>query len=154
MAATRSRSATAVLRRPRSSVTPPVWVDLGDAAERARLTPAAVRGVRRLADEWGLTVEQVGDLLGGVSASTWHAWAHTPPRDLGIDRLTRISYLLGIHTALQVLYPDSPLATQWVHRPNTNPLFADRTPLEVMRRGGIAALDRVRALLDARRGGA
>jgi hypothetical protein len=41
-----------------------------------------------------------------------------------------------------------------VHLPNTNPLFNGATPLDVMLRGGIPAMERVRALLDARRGGA
>jgi hypothetical protein len=128
------------------------WPDLSQAPERARLTPAAVRGMRRLADEWGLTVDQVGALLGDVPASTWHAWVKTPPRDLGVDRLTRVSLLLGIYAALQVLYP-GPLANQWVSRPNTNVAFAGRTPLDVMIAGGIGALERVRSLVDARRGG-
>jgi hypothetical protein len=63
-----------------------------------------------------------------------------------------VSYLLGIHQALHVLYPDSRLADEWVRRPNTNALFAGRAPLEVLLDGGIAAMDRTRALLDARRG--
>ena len=129
-----------------------VTADLGNAAERSRLTPAAVRSLQRLAHEWGLTVEQVCALLGDVPASTWHAWANKPPRDLGVDRLTRVSYLLGIYTSLQVLYPASPLANQWPTRPNTNAVFGGRRPLDVLIDGGIPAMDRTRSLLDARRG--
>lgn len=128
------------------------WPDLADPAVRAELTPAAVRGIARLADRWGLTVSQVGQLLGGVSASTWHAWQHTPPAALGTDQLTRISLLLGIYTALHVLHT-GPLADHWVHRPNTNPLFGGAPPLIAMLRGGIPAMLEVRALLDGRRGG-
>ncbi len=51
-----------------------------------------------------------------------------------------------------MLYGDD-LADEWVHLPNTNALFAGATPLDVMLRGGIPAMERVRALLDARRGG-
>jgi len=145
---------TAVATRyPASRFETQVWVDLSDATERRRLTPAAVRGVRRLADAWDLSVEEACALLGDLSPSTWHAWARSAPRSLGVDQLTRISYLLGIYTALQVLYP-GPLARLWIVRPNTNTLFAGQRPVDVMIVGGIPALDRVRALLDSRRGGA
>lgn len=127
--------------------------DLRRGAERTRLTAPAVRSMQRLARAWALTVDQVCVLLGDVPASTWHGWANKPPRDLGVDRLTRVSYLLGIYTALHVLYPKSPLADEWVARPNTNLLFGGRRPLDVLLDGGIPAMDRTRALLDARRGG-
>lgn len=142
------------VRYPASRYETARWSDLSDAAERERLSPAAVRSMASLAQRWELTVDQIGTLLGGVAPSTWHAWVKAPPRDLGTDRLTRASYLLGIYTALHVLYPDSPLADEWVHRPNTNVLFGGAPPLDLMMTGGIAAMERVRSLLDARRGGA
>ena len=138
-------------RYPASRYETQVRVDLGDPAERRRLTPASVRGMRGLVAAWGLTVDESCTLLGDVSPSTWHAWSQSPPRTLGVDPLTRISYLMGIYTALQVLYPGA-LASEWVKRPNTNAMFGGRTPLDVMMAGGIPALERVRALLDARRG--
>ena len=140
-------------RYPASRFETQPWVDLTDPEEQSRLTPAAVRGMARLADAWELTVPQLCTLLGEVSPSTWHAWAKRPPRTLGVDRLTRTSYLLGIYSALHVLYPGA-LADEWVHLPNTNALFNGAAPLDGMLRGGIPAMERVRALLDARRGGA
>jgi hypothetical protein len=142
----------APVRYPSSRFETQAWVDLRDPAEQARLTPAALRGMGQLSAAWGLTVPQTCSLLGDVSPSSWHAWVRTPPKSLGVDRLTRASYLLGIYTALHVLYGDD-LADEWVHLPNTNALFAGATPLDVMLRGGIPAMERVRALLDARRGG-
>jgi hypothetical protein len=130
------------------------WVDLHRPVERVRLSSAAVRSMSSLAPAWELTVDQLCTLLGGVPPSTWHAWVKRPPRDLGVDRLTRVSYLLGIYSALHVLYPDSVLADQWVSRPNTNVLFDGQRPLDMLLVGGITAMDRVRSLLDARRGGA
>jgi hypothetical protein len=144
----------AAVRYPASRYETAQWSDLADPAERERLSPAAIRSMSALAQRWSLTVDQIGTLLGGVPPSTWHAWVKSPPRDLGTDRLTRASYLLGIYTALHVLYPDSPLADQWVHRPNSNVLFAGAAPLDVLMSGGIGAMERVRSLLDARRGGA
>jgi hypothetical protein len=130
--------------------TPPA--DLAAAPDRVRLTPAAVEGMQLVASTWRLTVDETCALLGDVPASTWHSWVARPPRDLGVDRLTRVSYLLGIHQALHVLYPGSLLADEWVRRPNTNPLFGGRRPLDLLLHGGIAAMDRTRSLLDARRG--
>jgi hypothetical protein len=37
--------------------------------------------------------------------------------------------------------------------PNSNPIFAGRTPLDYILRGGAPAMDMLRRLLDARRGG-
>ena len=128
------------------------WPDLNEAAKRAELTPAAVKAVVRLAQRWRLSVKQVGDLLGGVSASTWHSWKSNPPVELGVDQLTRVSLLLGIYTSLHVLHPGE-LADEWVRRPNSNPIFAGRPPLDIMTEQGIPALLTVRALLDGRRGG-
>jgi hypothetical protein len=140
-------------RYPASRFESQAWVDLRDPAEQRRLTPAAVRGVARLAEAWQLTVPQTCTLLGDVSPSTWHAWSKRPPRTLGVDRLTRASFLLGIYAGLHVLYPGR-LADEWVHLPNSNALFNGATPLDIMLIGGIPGLQRVRALVDARRGGA
>jgi hypothetical protein len=141
------------LRYPASRYETVAWTDLTDPDERARLTGPAVRGMVGLAKAWSLTVEQTCALLGDVSPSTWHAWVKSPPKDLGTDRLTRVSYLMGMYSALQVLYP-GPLADAWMSRPNTNALFGGQPPITVVLAGGIPAMSQVRALLDARRGGA
>jgi hypothetical protein len=128
------------------------WPDLNDARRRAELTPAALKALARLQERWHLSVKQIGDLLGGVPASTWHSWRTSPPADLGVDQLTRVSLLLGIYTALHVLHAGD-LADEWVKRPNTNPIFDGRAPIDVMVDKGIPAMLAVRALLDGRRGG-
>src|SRR3546814_14334047 len=71
---------------------------------------------------------------------------------LEVDRITRISYLLGIYKALHILYGDE-LADQWVGMPNRNIIFKGKTPLDYMQKGGLLAMQTVRQLLDARRGG-
>ena len=57
---------------------------------------------------------------GGLSSSSFYEWKKHPDRVLEVDRITRISYLLGIYKALHILYGDK-LADEWVHLPNTNP---------------------------------
>jgi hypothetical protein len=71
---------------------------------------------------------------------------------LDAERLQRISYIIGIYKALRILYSKD-LANRFVHLPNTNRMFNGYTPLEYMQKGGQSAMQRVRRLLDARRGG-
>ncbi len=127
-------------------------LDLRDAPTRRRLSAAALPAIWRLVDAWGVTDAQTADLLGGISLSTLRRWRREPPEDLGVDGLTRASYLLGIYRALHVILDDEN-ADRWMTLPNDGPLFGGRTPLDVVGRGGIPALDRVRAHLDAVRGG-
>jgi hypothetical protein len=66
--------------------------------------------------------------------------------------MLRISYLIGIFKALNILHSKA-LADRWITLPNRNPIFRGIAPLEYMIRGGIPAIQLVRRLLDARRGG-
>jgi Protein of unknown function (DUF2384) len=75
-----------------------------------------------------------------------------PDRTLDEDRLTRISYLVGIYKALHILHGPR-LADEWIQLTNQHPIFGSRTPLAYMLSGGLAAMQTVRRLLDARRAG-
>jgi hypothetical protein len=137
---------------PKSRFEPAVLIDLNSRAERERLSRSALMGFFKLAAAWGVRDDDARELLGGLSSSSYYDWKKNPDRVLEVDRITRISYLLGIYKALHILYGDK-LADEWVHLPNTNPVFAGRTPLAYMLAGGLIAMQTVRKLLDARRGG-
>ena len=137
---------------PKSRFEPATLVDLNSRAERERLSQSALKGFFRLATDWSLRDEDARELLGGLSSSAFYDWKKNPDRLLEVDRITRISYLLGIYKSLHILYGDK-LADEWVQLPNTNPIFAGRTPLAFMLGGGLLAMQSVRRLLDARRGG-
>ncbi|MGJ9416227.1 MbcA/ParS/Xre antitoxin family protein [Massilia sp. CMS3.1] len=137
---------------PRSRFEPAVLVDLNSRAERERLSKSALSGFFKLAGAWQVRDEDARELLGGLSASSFYDWKKNPDRVLEVDRITRISYLLGVYKALHILYGDK-LADEWVHLPNSNLIFGGRTPLAVMLGGGLLAMQTVRQLLDARRGG-
>jgi len=137
---------------PKSRFEPAVLVDLNARPERERLSKSALTGFFRLAGAWGVRDEDARELLGGLSSSSFYEWKKNPDRVLEVDRITRISYLLGIYKALHILYGDK-LADEWIHLPNTNPIFNGRTPLAYMLGGGLLAMQTVRRLLDARRGG-
>ncbi|MFN3792388.1 antitoxin Xre/MbcA/ParS toxin-binding domain-containing protein [Massilia sp.] len=137
---------------PKSRFEPATLVDLNSRAERERLSRSALMGFFKLAASWGVRDDDARELLGGLSSSSYYDWKKNPDRVLEVDRITRISYLLGIYKALHILYGDK-LADEWVHLPNTNQVFAGRTPLAYMLGGGLIAMQTVRKLLDARRGG-
>ena len=137
---------------PRSRFEPAAFVDLNAKSERERLSKSALKGFFRLADAWTLRDEDARELLGGLSSSAFYEWKKNPDRVLEVDRITRISYLIGIYKALHILYGDK-LADEWLGLPNRNAIFAGRTPLAYMLGGGLLAMQTVRKLLDARRGG-
>jgi hypothetical protein len=137
---------------PVSRFEPARVIDLNTREARTRLSASALKGFFKLAHAWSLRDEDACVLLGGLSASAFYEWKKKPARLLEVDRITRISYLIGIYKALHILYGDE-LADRWVNLPNRNTVFGGRTPLAYMQEGGILAMQMVRKLLDARRGG-
>jgi uncharacterized protein (DUF2384 family) len=132
----------------------PTLPDLSRAEERRKLSPAAMKTLFKLVERWSINDEDARELLGGISNGSYYQLKANPSatRPLDQDKLLRISYLIGIFKALNILYSQR-LADQWMQLPNTNPIFAGGTPLAYILRGGQGAMDTVRRLLDARRGG-
>ncbi len=126
--------------------------DLGDRAERERLSAPALKAFFNIMARWRVRDEDARALLGGVSNGPFYEMKRDPDRVVEIDRLTRISYLIGMFKALRILHAPS-LADEWVQLPNQHPLFGGQTPLAYMIRGGLPAMQTVRRLLDARRAG-
>jgi Antitoxin Xre/MbcA/ParS C-terminal toxin-binding domain/Antitoxin Xre-like helix-turn-helix domain len=126
--------------------------DRRDPAVRRRLSPAALRTFFAVARAWTLSAAEERALLGWPPSSTFHKYKSGQPGVLSYDTLTRISLVLGIYKALQVLYPEAAFADRWIGMPNSNPLFGGRTPLALMTETGVDGLFQVRRLLDARRG--
>jgi hypothetical protein len=127
-------------------------VDLGARAVRDRLSAPALKAFFKIAARWKVRDEDARALLGGVSNGPFYEMKRNPERVLETDRLMRISYLIGMFKALNILHSER-VADEWVHLPNQNPIFAGDTPLAYMIRGGLPAMQTVRRLLDARRAG-
>jgi uncharacterized protein (DUF2384 family) len=140
------------LSYPSTRYTPSPSVDLSDKRERERLSPTALRAFFRIMERWKVRDEDARVLLGGVSNGPFYEMKKQPERTLDPDRLQRVSYVVGIFKALHILYSEE-LADRWVQLPNKNLLFRGDTPLTFMMHGGIPAMQTVRRLLDARRGG-
>jgi len=136
--------------------------DLSSRAMQEKLSPVAIRAFFRVASHWKLRDEDARSLIGGVSNGSFYQLKRAATKALGDktsgikaldqDKLTRVSLLVGIFKALNILY-STKLADAWVQLPNSNPIFGGRTPLAYMVKGGLPSMLRVRQLLDARRGG-
>jgi hypothetical protein len=137
---------------PATRYRPETLPDLAAREERERLSAPALKAFFNIMARWKVRDEEARALIGGVSNGPFYEMKRDPDRVLDADRLTRVSYLVGIFKALTILH-SQPLADEWVHLSNSNPIFAGRTPLDYMTRGGIPAMQTVRRLLDARRAG-
>jgi hypothetical protein len=127
--------------------------DLSIRSMRERLSPAAIKGFLRVMEKWGVKDPDARQLLGGISSGSYYGLKKEPKhRTLDQDMLTRISLLLGIFKALNILYSPA-LADAWINLPNRNAMFRGVSPLASMIQRGQPGMVHVRQLLDARRGG-
>jgi hypothetical protein len=140
------------LSYPATRYEPSPAVDLSAKAERERLSPSAVKAFFNIMEKWNVRDADARTLLGGISNGQFYQMKKNPQRTLDTDTLARISYLVGIFKALNILYSEE-LADAWVQRLNSNRIFGGGTPLAYMMKGGQSAMQIVRRLLDARRGG-
>jgi antitoxin Xre/MbcA/ParS-like protein len=119
----------------------------------AALAGAGLRTFFHIADAWSLSADEARALLGNPPRSTYFLWKRNGEGALSRDTLERISYILGIWKALQILLPDPAAADAWIRKPNAAPLFSGKPALERMLSGNVADLFVVRQFLDAQRGG-
>lgn len=126
--------------------TAPAPPPLGD------LAGPALRAFFRIAAAWGLKSGEARRLLGDPPESTFYKWKKLQDGAPGRDVIERISYLLGIFKALELLFPDPTRADAWIRRPNDAAPFGGRSALDRMLSGNVADLYVVRSYLDAQRG--
>ena len=143
----------AAMSYPATRYEPSPVIDLASKAERERLSPSALKAFFNIVERWDVRDEDARQLLGGVTNGPYYEMKKNPKgRVLDADKLLRISYLIGIFKALNILHGQR-LADEWVRLPNINRIFVGSTPLAYMIKGGAPAMQTVRRLLDARRGG-
>ena len=127
-------------------------IDLSDRTERERLSSDAVCAFFNIMVHWKIRDDDARRLLGGISNGAYYALKKGGGRALDEDKLRRISFLVGIFKALNILYSEE-LADRWIQLPNKNRIFDGMTPHEYLMQGGLPAFATVRRLLDTRRGG-
>ena len=93
---------------------------------------ALLKLVSNLFDKWELTGAERHDLL-------------SPDDELE----DRVGWLLSIHKALRLLYPQNPeICYSWVKR--RNQLFDNQAPLQIMQQSGIPGMKAMAFHLDSR----
>lgn len=112
---------------------------------------AMLRAVLNLLDKWQLSKQEKLVLLGAPSERTFQRWRAGEIGPLPNDTVHRLGDLLGIHKALRYMFTDLARAYAWVKRPNE--AFGGRPALDVMLQGAPSDISRIRAYLDAERGG-
>ncbi len=120
------------------------------AAEGRSSIPAVMEAFQGLAELWELSTEDQLLLLGSPGRSTFFKWKKEGG-SIPKDTVERVSHLLAIHKALEILLPDSRAADTWIRKPNL--FFGGQSALDVMRGGQVMDIFRVRQYVDAQRGG-
>jgi hypothetical protein len=113
----------------------------------------ALRAFFRIAELWKLSTKQQMNLLGLTNPSTLFNWKKRRDGLLPKDTLERVSYLLGIFKALEILFPKPESADAWVKKPNDAYLFGGESALAYMLQGHVSDLYNVRRYLDSQLGG-
>lgn len=105
-----------------------------------------------IAATWGLTPNEERRLLGDPSPAVLAALRRGDRDLVSDDQLRRISYVLGIYRALQLLHTDTRQADAWIRKPNTAFGSGDCSALDRMLAGTINDIAAVRQYLDAQLG--
>src|SRR5215212_11028466 len=95
---------TEALRYPTSRYRTEAPPDLGTRAARERLSAPGLKAFFNIAARWKLRDEDARALLGGVTNGPFYEMKRNPARTVDTDRLTRISYLIGVFKALHLLH--------------------------------------------------
>lgn len=111
---------------------------------------AGFRAFENIAKSWQLSLAQQATLL-GISRSMLYQWRRGKVPRLERHVLERLSYVLGIYKALQILFPTEDDGAQWIRASNTAPLFGGRSALDRMLAGLVSDLYVVRQYLDGQR---
>lgn len=113
--------------------------EVEDSAEG--LSRVAIKTFFNICVAWSLNDKEAWKLLGSPDPAIFAVWKGGPGKaTLQADSLERISHILGIYKALQILLPDQAAADGWVKKPNTSPLFDGNSALDKMISGDIADL--------------
>jgi hypothetical protein len=102
-----------------------------------------------IAKLWELNETEKLRLLGQTDPNVIEAWENGDGPDVSKDTLERISYILGIFKAINILLPIPERANAWMRKPNKAPMFGGQSALERMTAGNVSDLYVVRQYLDA-----
>jgi len=122
-----------------------------DAGYSEKELHAMQRAVISLMAKWGVSDVDAAVILGGIAAKTFRRWKDGDYGRVNRDLADRMSNLLGIHKALRIIFSDAANGYEWVRADNK--AFDQNSALDVLKRGGMQDIIRIRRYLDSARGG-
>lgn len=125
---------------------PPLASHAATPKATKRLSPPIWPSFFALADVWKLSIDGQIVLLG-----TRAIHLEGGGGALSVDQEDRVSHLLSIFKALQVLFPVPDRADRWLRNPHR--FFGGRSALDVILGGKLEDIVKVRNDVDAPRGG-
>lgn len=127
---------------------PPPPFDSAYSEEELR---AMQRTIVNIFDRWRVSDVDAATVLGGISAKTFRRWKDGEFGRVNRDLGDRMSNLLGIHKALRIIFADPQTGYSWIK--SKNQALMAKSPLDVMKRGSMEDVVRIRRYLDSVRGG-
>jgi hypothetical protein len=115
----------------------------------ADMADAGLRTFFRIAERWKLTDDEQLKLLGLQDLSSLVALRSGASTAVSRDMLERISYILGIFRAINILLPRPDRADGWVTARNSSQVFGGGRPVDLMASGKMDDLRQVRRYLEA-----
>ena len=102
-----------------------------------------------LMERRGCDQDQQRVLLGEIGRTTYFEYKKLPDVRLSRDTMGRISYLMGIHKSLRIIFSNQPeRAYEWVGRANNAAPFNGLTALQYMLAGKVVDIADVRRYLE------
>ena len=111
---------------------------------------ALARTTVNLFRTWDLTDGEARVLLGDMEERTWARWKVGDIGRTDRDLCARMAILMGIHKALRTLFTEPDRGYKWIRKPSV--ALGLQSALDIMMRGEISDLLRLRAYLDAELG--
>lgn len=103
----------------------------------------------RVSRAWGLKPKQEQGLLGQGRMTVYRWRKGVVTQALELDTLTRVSYVMRIYAALEILLPRRERADQWIKQKNAAPLFEGLSALEFILAGDASqTADKLQAVAD------
>ncbi|MBL4639993.1 MAG: DUF2384 domain-containing protein [Kordiimonadaceae bacterium] len=115
-------------------------------SQNKQLAPMGLRAFFKLSDHWGLSVEQQMILLGRPSRSTFYNWRAGKISGVPHDTLSRLSHILAIQHALNILFDNAEQAFGWIRKENAQ--LAGQSALDRLLAGELMDLYFIRTYLD------
>ena len=121
---------------------------MNHVADSHYIAEVALEVYTHIVESWKLDDSGAEKML-AVDSNAWMQIKNgTWSGSLGQEQLMRISAVIGLHRALHSCFNES-LANRWVKRPNTGPIFSGDKPIDVMIKGGLQVMIKVRRYMSS-----